>query len=536
MDKANHIDQYPLIRQLGRGGMGSVWLSHHPTLDIPVAIKILQVKNQSNTDEYRKRFIKEGMLAASIEHAHLVRIYDAGATGYNHYLVMEYIDGEDMGKLLKNAPQGIPEEQVLDTAISLTQALKCAHKKGIIHRDLKPDNIMMTQSGTLKLTDLGIAKDLEERNGVTTTGVALGTPHYIAPEQALNAADADQRSDIYTLGATLYHLLTGSTPFQGETPLKVMMQHVQSPLDHPKSRKASADDGLCSIICKMMEKRPEMRYQSCSELLNDLQNLKMGLSITADSPFDSLSTPISRDGNKTSKPSSKNKNLIISLSLSCLAALGLLFYLNRQTDPVEIEAQPIVSPKPTKKLAIPAKQSSDRPRPLSKQQNLLNELKSALQKLQEQNDIASITEAHYSLENGKISLDLSDNIGLTNLTSLEGLAIEKLNIDGSSVSSLEGLKNCPLKKLSARHVDIALSQLKDLPLEELSLGYVSKLQLPDLPLKKLALIHFSGTDLSTLKNLPLEELIISSGAPFFSSEIPLKRKSFEILRLIKQSK
>ena len=157
-NKTHQLGDYPLIRQLGKGGMGTVWLSHHPILDIPLAIKVLQVKNQANADEYRKRFIQEGLLAASIDHPNLLRIYDAGVDETNHYLAMEYIDGEDMGKLLKRNPEGLPAEQVLESAIMLTDALQCAHKKGIIHRDLKPENILLTKSGSLKLPILALPK------------------------------------------------------------------------------------------------------------------------------------------------------------------------------------------------------------------------------------------------------------------------------------------------------------------------------------------------------------------------------------------
>jgi serine/threonine protein kinase len=534
--KNHHVGDYPLIRLLGKGGMGSVWLSHHPILDIPLAIKILQVKNQDNAAEYRKRFIQEGLLAASIDHPNLLRIYDAGVDEANHYLAMEFIDGEDMGKLLKRHPDGLPNQQVIESAIMITEALNSAHQKGIVHRDLKPENILITKSGSLKLADLGIAKNLEDRNGVTTTGVALGTPHYIAPEQALNATNADQRSDIYTLGATLYHLITGTTPYIGNTPLQVMMQHVQEPLEHPQSRNATADTQLCSVICKMMEKRPEMRYQNCSELLKDLQIIDQGKgTLSSESPFDSL------NGSMPTKKQTKKKKpytLITTLSFACLVALFFLLQNDNEpstTEPLITSAEipptiPVKSPSqitPPKRIPIKTKTIAHK---------LTSSLTQALKRLQSQNPIPTIGSEKFTIAHSKISLDLSDNMGLKDIAALQDLPIEKINLNSTSVTNINTLKNCGIKELHAHNLEFDLRQLEGFQLTHLKLGYIDDLShLPKLPLKKLEMIHFSGSSLKILNSLTLDELIISAGASNFLPKGPIHLKGLEIQRFISRN-
>ena len=538
--KTHQVGDYPLIRQLGKGGMGSVWLSHHPILDIPLAIKVLQVKNQDNAAEYRKRFIQEGLLAASIDHPNLLRIYDAGVDETNHYLAMEFIDGEDMGKLLKRHPEGLPTQQVLDSSIMITKALNCPHQKGIIHRDLKPENILLTKSGSLKLADLGIAKNLEDRNGVTSTGIALGTPHYIAPEQALNAANADQRSDIYTLGATLYHLITGTTPYIGSTPLQVMMQHVQEPLEHPQSRKADANTQLCSVICKMMEKRPEMRYQNCTELLEDLEIIKLGYgTLSSESPFDSLNGSLP---SKQQQTKSKPLLLIGTLSLACIFGLTLLLLNNKDIEHTT-EAPSISSPNKISATteSSPVQIIVPNPQPISSEsrpirQVLHHKLDQALKRLQNQNTISAIRSDKHTINQGQISLDLSDNMGLKDISALQGLPIEHINLNGTSVTNLNTLKNCGIKKLQVRNLDLDLRELEGFQITHLELGYIEELShLPVLPLKTLKMVHFSGSSLEVLNRLSLDELIISGGTSNFLPKGPIDLKGLEIQRFISRN-
>ena len=273
--KVKKLGKYILKEKLGEGSMGSVWLSYHTGLSIPVAIKLLNMDLAEEDPDFLNRFMQEGRLAGQLNHKNIVRIYDAGIEGKNAYIVMEFIEGCDTLELLESRG-ALPPDEVLALAISVTEALAEAHSLGIIHRDIKPDNILATNEGRIKLADLGLAKHVDDNFGSTIAGTALGTPYYIAPEQALDALKADQRSDIYSLGATLYHLLTGFLPFEGDNIMGVMLRHTNEPLVPPQEKKPGLPENFCSVICKMMEKKPNKRYQSCAELLDDLNKLKYG--------------------------------------------------------------------------------------------------------------------------------------------------------------------------------------------------------------------------------------------------------------------
>ena len=225
--------------------------------------------------DFLTRFMKEGQLAGQLNHKNIVRIYDAGMEGNNAFIAMEFIEGCDTLELLQSRG-ALPPEEVLALAIGVAEALQEAHSLGIIHRDIKPDNILATNDGKIKLADLGLAKQINDDFGSTMAGTALGTPYYISPEQALDAMKADARSDIYSLGATLYHLLSGFLPYEGDNVMGVMLRHANEPLIPPQEKCPGLPESFCRLICKMMEKDPEKRYQNCSELLEDLLKLKYG--------------------------------------------------------------------------------------------------------------------------------------------------------------------------------------------------------------------------------------------------------------------
>jgi len=269
------IGRYILQQKLGEGSMGSVWLSFHTGLNIPVAIKLLNTELASEDPEYLSRFMQEGRLAGQLNHKNIVRIFDAGKEGKFAYIVMEYIEGCDTLELLE-ARGALPADEVLGLAIGVAEALQEAHSLGIIHRDIKPDNILATNEGRIKLADLGLAKQVNDDFGSTIAGVALGTPYYISPEQALDALQADARSDIYSFGATLYHLLSGFLPYEGDNVMGVMLRHTNEALTPPQDKNPDIPISFCNVICKMMEKNPDHRYQNCAELLDDLLKLKYG--------------------------------------------------------------------------------------------------------------------------------------------------------------------------------------------------------------------------------------------------------------------
>src|SRR5690606_30800149 len=219
------IGKCKLLRICGRGAMGTVYKGMHSGLDIEVAVKILppHLANNSNLVE---RFMREAKLAARLNHANTVRVYDVGEeSGYN-YLVMEYIEGADALELVKrHGPQRAAV--VADIGAGAARALEHAHTNNVIHRNIKPANLMLPSTGGVKVADFGLARALSSESGLTMTGAIMGTPDYMAPEQA-QGESVGPLADIYSLGATLYHLFVGRPPFSGATPMAVALQHVTS--------------------------------------------------------------------------------------------------------------------------------------------------------------------------------------------------------------------------------------------------------------------------------------------------------------------
>ena len=253
--------------------MGTIWLSHHMGLDIPVAVKILKSSLIQEAPEYIERFIQEGNVAGTIHHKNIIRIFDAGNQGNIYYMVMEYVDGGNAQEMIEERGRLTPDE-VLEFGIVISDALLEAHTNNVIHRDIKPENIMITREGRIKIADLGLAKQLGDSYSSTMIGASIGTPNYISPEQVKNSQSADHRCDIYSLGATLYHMLTGKVPFEGESNYEVMRKHCEQELIPPQEIHQGLPTPLCKAICKMMAKKPDDRFQSCEEINQILNKYK----------------------------------------------------------------------------------------------------------------------------------------------------------------------------------------------------------------------------------------------------------------------
>lgn len=271
--KVRKVGKYILQKELGRGSVGTVWLSFHSGLGIPVAVKILKPHLIEEDPEFLERFIQEGRLAVSLHHKNIVRIFDAGKAGESYYLVMELLEGNDALHIIQHEG-AFSVDKVLEIGCAVADALVEAHEHGVIHRDIKPDNIMITSEGKIKLADLGLAKKLGDEFSSTLAGTTIGTPNYMSPEQAMNSSEANPVSDIYSLGASLYHMLTGTLPFEGESIMAVMMKHANEPLDHPQERRKDLPVNICAVIMKMMDKNPAKRYQSCEEVLTALNKIR----------------------------------------------------------------------------------------------------------------------------------------------------------------------------------------------------------------------------------------------------------------------
>lgn len=268
------IGRCRIERRIGKGAMGDVYLARHMTLDIPVAVKILRSRFAQQT-EFKKRFYREARTAARMDHPNVVRVLDCGEDDGALYLVMEYMSRGAVRNMLDRSGKPLPQEAVLEMGIAMCRALEAAWNHGIVHRDVKPDNIMVASDGTYKLADLGLARELVSgESGLTVQFTGLGTPHYMAPEQAFDAGTCDIRADIYSLGATLYHAACGNPPFQAKTSAEVLRQHARSTCPPPTRVNPQLHKGFDAVLGRAMMKRPEHRYQNPSEMLAKLLELQ----------------------------------------------------------------------------------------------------------------------------------------------------------------------------------------------------------------------------------------------------------------------
>jgi serine/threonine-protein kinase len=266
------LGKYRIEAELSRGGMGAVYRARHEVLERPFAIKVLR-PDIATTDELVQRFVNEAKAASAIQHPSIIRVFDFGYTDDNQaYLVMEFLDGESLATRIA-IQHRLSEQDAVRIIRSLTGALGAAHAKGIIHRDLKPDNIFLVPDPDLgeraKILDFGIAK-LTEAKGNTMTGVLMGTPLYMAPEQAQSASTIDQRADLYSLGCIFYELLTGKPPLVGEGAGEIIAMHMFTEPDPPSSVVRGIDPGLEKIVMKLLAKDPGDRYASAADVSNAL--------------------------------------------------------------------------------------------------------------------------------------------------------------------------------------------------------------------------------------------------------------------------
>ncbi len=269
------IPGYQIVRKLGAGAMASVFEAKQVSLDRTVAIKVLPKKYMTDPG-FVERFYAEGRAAAKLNHPNIVQAIDVGKAGDFHYFVMEYVEGSMVYDHLVEHGK-YDEAEALKIIIQIARALEHAHCKGFMHRDVKPKNIMITKQGTAKLADMGLARQVTDVEAAEAeAGKAFGTPYYISPEQVRGEIDIDFRADIYGLGATFYHMLTGKVPFDGPNPSTVMHKHLKQPLTPPDHINPDLSQGVCEIIEVMMAKDRNERYASTGDLLADLEAVAGG--------------------------------------------------------------------------------------------------------------------------------------------------------------------------------------------------------------------------------------------------------------------
>jgi eukaryotic-like serine/threonine-protein kinase len=269
--------RYRIVRKLGSGGMADVYLAEDEELGRPIAIKILNDRH-ANDESFVERFRREAKNAAGLSHPNIVSIYDRGEAEGTYYIAMEYLDGRSLKELVvARGPLPIPD--AIDATRQVLAALRFAHRKGVVHRDIKPHNVMADADGRLKVTDFGIA-----RAGVsqmTEAGSIIGTAQYLSPEQA-RGAPVDQRSDLYSVGVVLYEMLTGTTPFSGESPVEIAMKHLSDPPRPPSVERSDIPPDLDMIVLRALAKDPDDRFQTAEEMDAELERVSRGAGVTTE--------------------------------------------------------------------------------------------------------------------------------------------------------------------------------------------------------------------------------------------------------------
>ncbi len=267
----DRMGDFRILKKLGQGGMGAVYLAHQESLDRQVALKVMAPAVAARPN-FVERFYREARSMAKLDHPNIVRGFAVGEANGQHYVAMELIDGKSMQDWLDKQGK-LSVGDALHVAIKACDALQHAHDLGLIHRDIKPDNMLVTSKGVVKISDMGLAKQVDEDNSMTQSGTGLGTPFYMPPEQARNAKHVDARSDVYALGSTLYHFLTGTYPFKGESTLELILSKEKGQFPTARRLNQEVPERLSLMIDKSLQKDPKHRYQSCADMLRDLESL-----------------------------------------------------------------------------------------------------------------------------------------------------------------------------------------------------------------------------------------------------------------------
>jgi len=263
------LNQYQIVAPLGEGGMAAVYKAYQPSMERYVALKILP-RQLANEPQFVGRFEQEAKVIANLQHPHILPVFDYGEADNYTFIVMPFVETGTLSDLLFGKPLPLP--QIRSIISQVGDALDYAHTRGIVHRDIKPSNILMDESGNCLLADFGIAKMVEATTQFTQTGAIVGTPAYMSPEQGLGTKP-DGRSDIYSLGIILYEMATGRPPYEAETPMAIVIKHINDPLPLPRSVNPNISEALERIILKALVKERENRYQTCAELVQAIQAL-----------------------------------------------------------------------------------------------------------------------------------------------------------------------------------------------------------------------------------------------------------------------
>ncbi len=296
-------DRYEILEQIGTGGMSDVYKAKCHKLNRYVAIKVLK-KEYSEDKTFVSKFRIEAQSAAGLAHPNIVNVYDVGDENGLYYIVMELVEGITLKQYIEKKVR-LPYKEAISIAIQVARGMDAAHKHHIIHRDIKPQNIIISKDGKVKVTDFGIAK--AATSTTINSSAAMGSVHYISPEQA-RIGYSDERSDIYSFGITLFEMLTGNVPFDGETTVAVAVQHIQNTIPAPSTIVPGIPVGIDKIVLKCTQKKPEFRYQNADELIADLKKAL----VMPDQDFVVMGTGLGNEQNNSNGISDTEKNQGVS--------------------------------------------------------------------------------------------------------------------------------------------------------------------------------------------------------------------------------
>ncbi|MFP6694120.1 MAG: serine/threonine-protein kinase, partial [Pirellulales bacterium] len=277
------LGNYVVLEKLGAGGMGQVLKAKHRRMDRIVALKVLSSKAVDSPNAV-KRFHREVKAVARLNHTNIVTAFDADEADGIHYLVMEYVEGADLASMIR-AEGPLPVDRAVDYVMQAADGLAYAHKNDVIHRDIKPENLLIDTEGVVKILDMGLARiddelaqtESSENHDLTQAGQIMGTINYMAPEQALDTRSADARSDIYSLGCTLFRLLTAQVVFEGDTKMKKLVAHREAAIPSIRKSRRDVPELLDAVFEKMVAKKPDHRYQSMGEVIGGLRAAQSGM-------------------------------------------------------------------------------------------------------------------------------------------------------------------------------------------------------------------------------------------------------------------